>query len=156
MSISKLLFAAKDRQSVEPMLALLQELPLQKCASITVLHATAPYEAAVKWPNDEYKKETAQLVQYCSDKIKLRFPEATVKQLAIEESIIPSIVEVVKNEKFDSLILGSHSGNGFAKMFHENVAELIMLQAECSVFIARKISSTLASPDLQDKIVMHV
>lgn len=72
-----------------------------------------------------------------------RLAGTPVKAILVHGASAPEIVATARNEHFDLLVTGTHSRKGIRRMLLGSVAERIVREAPCAVFVAR-------APDLGD------
>ncbi len=70
-----------------------------------------------------------------------RLAGTPVKTILVHGASAPEIVATARNERFDLLVTGTHSRKGIRRLLLGSVAERLVREAPCAVFVARAPSA---------------
>lgn len=114
-------------------------------AKITLFHHSvlitpmSPADAAIVFEADQDAKEYSEKhLKELADKLKSKHPSI---HFDIFHSYLKSITEevndLVKKDKIDLIVMGSHGRTGLSRLFMGSVAEDIFRHATCPVFMVK-------------------
>ena len=134
-------------------------------ASVTALHVMVrvippiPAHALASYPQASFtehdlercRADTATFVQQeCGD--------APIDCVVVEGSVVPEIVRLAHDQRFDLIVIGTHGRSGFDRLMLGSVTERILRKASCPVLTVprRAPDSVPAGPPLFNRVLCAV
>jgi universal stress protein A len=114
-------------------------------ASITLFHHSvlitpmSPADAAIVFEADQDAKEySAKHLEELAEKLNAKNPKINfATHHSYLKSITDEINDLVKKNKIDLIVMGSHGRTGLSRLFMGSVAEDIFRNASCPVFMVK-------------------
>lgn len=129
-------------------LALAIELAVKFDAAITLFHVyslpTAPYVEGLAWPMLDFEAAARAALDEQVEKARAQYPKID-GALAFGDTA-HEIVEHVKQNKIDLLVMGTHGRRGVRRFLLGSVAEKVVRKSPCPVLTVREAQHEFVMP----------
>ena len=150
MMISKILLAVEDIGGLIAMEEFIAQLRWRESIRVKILHVIEPKTPIPAWLDSRIRAEA--FMEEALDHLSERFPELDIESSLLEGSARDVIVAKAEDWGADAILVGTEGRHGLDKFFLGSVSKDVMINANCSVIVLRKVKSSANSTGDQKKL----